>query len=124
MSAKNNGFNWTDSVTLKYYFEKLMEEFTKANNERLRELEERTLLQFKLNQTALDKAETATNIRLANMNEFRDSLKDQAANFLTKDDYEVKHELLANKIDSLEKIIYMGLGAVGIIEFIFKFFVK
>jgi hypothetical protein len=38
--------------------------------------------------------------------------------------YEARHEILENKIDSVQKIIYIGMGAVMAIDFILKFFVK
>jgi predicted nuclease with TOPRIM domain len=124
MSKANNEFNWTDKVTLQAYFEKLMEELTKANEKRFDELEDKVELRFQLNQTALDKAETATNIRLESMNEFRNAMKDQSNKYLTCTEYETKHQLILEKIDSLQRLSYMLIGALAIVEFLFKFFIK
>lgn len=124
MSKQNNEFNWTDRVTLQTYFERLMEELIKSNERRFEEVEEKMDMRFKMNQIAIDKAETAVNIRLENMNEFRNSLKDQAVSFMTKSDYDTKHQLLVDKIDSVQKITYMLIGGLAVVEFIFKFFIK
>jgi hypothetical protein len=121
MSALNNEFNWTDKVSLQHYFEKLMDTLTTANNKRFDDLEEKMDLHFKLNAEALNKAETATNIRLENMNEFRSSLRDQQANFLTRGEYDSKHEALLAKIESLQKITYTIMGGLALLEIILRF---
>jgi CO dehydrogenase nickel-insertion accessory protein CooC1 len=40
--------------------------------------------------------------RLEGMNEFRNQLKDQSSCFMTRNEYESKHEILASKIHDLE----------------------
>lgn len=77
---------------------------------------------------AIEKATTlasnAMDKRLEGMNEFRNQLKDQAALFLTRVEYEAKYQQLYEKIESLQRIVYMGVGLALGIEFILKFFVK
>jgi hypothetical protein len=72
-------FNWQDGVSLREYVE------------------------FRLCaiQQAIDKSEKILNVRLEAMNEFRDALKDQSANFLTKEAYDAKHTVLQNQVDDL-----------------------
>ena len=65
---------------------------------------------------AMDKAETVMNIRLNSMNEFRAQLSDQASTFLTRDNYEVNHKLLETKIESLQKIVWTGIGMLLIVQ--------
>jgi len=65
---------------------------------------------------AMDKAETVMNIRLNSMNEFRAQLSDQASSFLTRDNYEVNHKLLETKIESLQKIVWTGIGMLLIVQ--------
>lgn len=61
-------------------------------------------------QKALEKAESSISRRLDGMNEFRDQLKDQTKTFLTWDAYEAKHGALETKIESIQKIVYIGVG--------------
>ena len=67
---------------------------------------------------ALDKAALATDYRLKSMNEFRASLRDQTASYLTRNEYEGKHYSLIQEIKSLQRIVYMGLGGVVVLQFI------
>jgi len=113
MSKTNGNFNWKDSVSLKEYFDG-----------KFQDLEDKMNLQFKLNQTALDKSENSTNLRLEGMNEFRESLQDQTKNYLTRNEYELKHENLRDKLGNMQKIIWMGLGAVAVLEIALEYIFK
>ena len=42
--------------------------------------------------------------RLDGMNEFRETLRDQASTFVTRRDYDVRHQDLVNRIESAEKV--------------------
>jgi hypothetical protein len=42
----------------------------------------------------IEKSETALNKRLEGMNEFRDTLKDQAGQFLTRAEFDIAHKVL------------------------------
>lgn len=83
-------FTTTDGVTLQNYFDA-----------RLKSLEEKIDLQFRLTQIALDKAEVKTEVRLTHMNEFRESLKDQAANFITRTEADLVTVARVARIDAL-----------------------
>ena len=52
---------------------------------------------------AVDVASQGMNKRLEGMNEFRQQLKDQTNTFLTRNEYETKHTLLADKISDLRE---------------------
>jgi hypothetical protein len=63
-------------------------------------------LRFTEFQRAVDKAEATMGSRLAGMNEFRDTLKDQASRFITRDDL----RFLQDEVKSLRKITDMAEG--------------
>jgi hypothetical protein len=52
---------------------------------------------------AVEVANKGMETRLAGMNEFRDTLKDQAARFTTRDELRSEMTVLSTKIDGLEK---------------------
>jgi hypothetical protein len=58
---------------------------------------------------------SAMNKRLDGMNEFRDTLRDQAAQFLTRKEYDAKHEVLTLQIRALElsKAVLDGKASQG-----------
>ena len=66
--------------------------------------------------------------RLDQMNEFRQQLKDQNASFITRIEYEAKHEAKhetsIEKIGALEKIVYIGLGICLAAEVILGLVIK
>jgi chromosome segregation ATPase len=83
--------NPADYVTLRDYFERLLHERDKA-----------WTAQLSSAQTALDKAETALTKRLEGMNEFRDTLKDQAGRFVTMDILDAKLTNINNQLKTLD----------------------
>jgi ABC-type transporter Mla subunit MlaD len=68
-------------VTLKEYFERLISEQAKA----------------------VDKAENALSKRLEGMNEFRDTLRDQASQFVTVKEMNAKNDAFDNRLKALEQ---------------------
>ena len=70
----------------------------------------------KFTKIAMDKAETVMNLRLSGMNEFREQLRDQASTFITTTVYDVNHKLLESKIESLQKIVWTGVGMLLIVQ--------
>jgi hypothetical protein len=61
--------------------------------------------------------------RLTGMNEFRDTLKDQAGRFVTREEMEAKMEGVQKDIQGLQKIVYTGIGVSLALQFLLKFFV-
>jgi hypothetical protein len=59
---------------------------------------------------AVDKAEASNNARLAGMNEFRESLKDAQAKYLTRDEYFTAHHGLCVKLDELQSLADINRG--------------
>jgi hypothetical protein len=120
----NTNFGRQDGVDLRTYFEAESRMLSDAMKQRIGDLEEKINLRFQSNQIALDKAEGAVNIRLESMNEFRNAMKDQSSHYLTKEEYEMRHQALIDKIAGIEKIVYMFSGAILLLEFLLKFFIK
>jgi cobalamin biosynthesis Mg chelatase CobN len=53
---------------------------------------------------AVAKAEAASEKRFESVNEFRGQLKDQAASFVTRDEYSAKHDSLSDKLDAATEL--------------------
>jgi len=79
-------------VALRDHLERLIEE-----------MDCRWAQRFEATQTALNKAELALGKRLDGMNEFRDTLRDQAARFVTLDVMNTRLEAILTRLVSLEK---------------------
>lgn len=61
---------------------------------------------------AVSKAELAAERRFESVNEFRQTLTDQAATFLPRREYESAHASIVEKVESVQKFLWMGLGAM------------
>lgn len=59
---------------------------------------------------AVAKAELSAERRFESVNEFRAQLGDQASTFLTRREYEAKHEALEAQVNSLIKVIERSKG--------------
>lgn len=59
-------------------------------------------IQLKMLHDAVEKAEDQLNTRLGAMNEFRESLRDQTANMVTRSEYDYRHGVVEAKIRDLE----------------------
>lgn len=107
-----------------------VDERESRNIERLSALKETISFAMLSSEKALSKAETATDKRFESVNEFRDTLRDQAATFLTRTDYDSRHQSLVEKIEALTSRLLseqsadqgktkglstMGIIAIGII---------
>lgn len=80
MSKRDNGFDWSDSIGLKEYFEKRLEDQEKATGIAYESMEK----------------------RLAGMNEFRDTLRDQAGRFIMRSELELIVDRLETDIKNLQ----------------------
>jgi len=109
MSKDKNG-NPNTLVSLKEYFDGKLDDF-----------EEKVELQFKLSKEAVEKALIQNDTRLEGMNEFRNSLRDQASTFITRQELTLMIKSITDKIESQQKFIYMALGMVALIAFVAKF---
>jgi hypothetical protein len=91
---------------------------------KIKDVEEKLCLRLQAMQIAIDKQESANNIRFNNTNEWREESKDRMSTYLSKGEYEVRHQLTETRIEALQKIVYMALGGLLILEFLFKFLIK
>lgn len=84
--------------------------------------------EFKIVNTRLDyveknieKTEATLIERMKGMNEFRAQLKDQAGTFITREQVETKLQLQEFKIETLQKLVYIGMGILIILEIVVRF---
>jgi hypothetical protein len=78
-------------------------------------------------QRAVDKAEESTEKRFSAVNEMRAMVTDAASRFMPRAEYETAHRALVEKVEGLQKFLWMGLGAmlaiqmfIGIVFVMFK----
>ena len=83
--------NENDQVSLRDYFDQRLEEMNCRFKQRFEEVD-----------SNVHKAEDQLNHRLEGMNEFRSSMKDQAATFMTRSEYDYAHRNLDEKIRAME----------------------
>lgn len=62
---------------------------------------------------AVLKAEIASERRFDSVNEFRAQLADQTSTFLTRREYDAKHEALEKQVDDLIRVIERNKGRAG-----------
>jgi len=93
-------------VSLKDYFD------AKINS-----LREFTDLHFRLSAVAIEKTEEKIDIRLHSLNGLTQILKDQNVNFVTKSE----HEAIRKEINNIYRLVYIGVGIIITIEFLFKY---
>ena len=67
-------------------------------------------LRFSETQRAIDKAESSMNERLASMNEFRATLKDQSAKFITREEVTSMLERIQENVTALQKLSDISTG--------------
>ena len=87
-------------VSLRDHFEKQIEWVDRYFERRVEDAQER-----------VDKAEQQLNKRLEGMNEFRDTLKDQASQFITKRE----HEAVESRISAIERALSSAQGRGAIV---------
>jgi len=73
---------------------------------------------------ALDVARRDMNRRLDQMNEFREQLARQEMTYLRKDEYDSAHSSMEKRISSLERLVYVGVGAALIINALLVYFLR
>lgn len=73
---------------------------------------------------SVTKASESMEKRLDSMNEFRSTLKDQAATFISREIFDAKIALQQTEIDSLKKIVYIAIGMSVIVEIVLRFVLK
>jgi hypothetical protein len=84
------------------------------------------VLEEKLKASEIAKELAAENIKLRidSLNEWRSQNKDERIAFLPRETYEVNHRLLEAKIDNAQRLVYIGLGGVLVLELVLRFLLK
>lgn len=90
------GTSAATDVSLREYLVALIDGAERRSDERFRHMKEMVESAFENAQTAITKADTATEKRFEGVNEFRAALSDQATQFVTRD----AMNALADKIDT------------------------
>ena len=79
-------------------------------------LEQKMNITHLKNDEALRSAKDEMNRRLEGMNEFRKQLEKQTVTFLSREEYEAKHQLINHKIEGLSKMVYIGVGILIVVQ--------
>ena len=69
-------------------------------------------------QRAVDKAEEATERRFSSVNEMRAMVTDAARMFMPRSEYEAAHRAVQEKVEALQKMLWIGTGVVIAFQFL------
>ena len=83
----------------------LMDERESRNVERFASMKLAIDAALAASQRAIEKAETATEKRFDSVNEFRKTLSDQTATFISRNEYGIQQQSMVDKINSFEKLL-------------------
>jgi ElaB/YqjD/DUF883 family membrane-anchored ribosome-binding protein len=67
---------------------------------------------------AVRKAEEATDKRFSAVNEMRAMVTDAARNYLPRSEYDASHQALSDKLDAMQKMVWIGVGVVAALQFV------
>jgi hypothetical protein len=84
-------------------------------------LEERSKLYDEravVTQRALTTASDVLNRRLEAMNEWRQTMSDRDQKYMLSEVYDQRHLALEERVSKLEKLIYVGIGGILLLEFL------
>ena len=59
--------------------------------------------------------------RLDGLNSEASKLVDMQARYVTREVYDVQHDKLATEVYNLQKIVYIGMGILGALQFVLRF---
>lgn len=85
----------------------------------IKHLSDKITIENSKNQEALKDARVEMNRRLEGMNEFRTQLSNQAKTFIGRDEFSATEKLINQKIESMQKLLYIGLGIFLVIQVVF-----
>jgi ABC-type bacteriocin/lantibiotic exporter with double-glycine peptidase domain len=125
---KNNHLKAWNIFSLKEFFDFAMYSLKEKLEDEIHASEEKLIITIKKDEEAVKVAKDAMEHKLEGMNKIRDQLNDQASQFLRTEVFDAKHDLLVSKMESLQKIVFIGLGVwlvlqgliVTVLVFIFK----
>ena len=96
----------------------LMDERDRRYEDRFTAMDEKTGLALTSSKEAVTKAEIATEKRFDSVNEFRNTLKDQAATLLSRSEAEARFKGQDEKLDSINRVQNMIMGGLIILQVI------
>ena len=112
-----------DSVSLKKYLETII----KLNDRRYSEvnIEKEKALKIKeeADKIALGLARNIQTYKDEKANELRSQIEGERGLYLTREEYDAKHQTLQNQLNSIQRIIWIGTGILLAVEFLLKFFI-
>lgn len=82
--------------------EKMLDEREERTKERFAAMDRSVCAALASSDKAISKAETATEKRFDGVNEFRDTLRDQAATLLSRSEYLIQHKALEARFTQIE----------------------
>jgi hypothetical protein len=98
-----------------------MAEETLPLRELIDERDRRYQERWEAQQAALTKALTSMEARLVTLNELRGVVTDAQGTFLTRNEFDAKHQVLNDRVDALAKQVYIVVGATGLLITILHF---
>lgn len=119
---KNNQFSSPEGISLKEYINDKFNNLEKAIDARFDTVTQTTTSALASADKAITKSDIALEKRLDSVNEFRNTLSDQARNFLTKAEFDAKWENVdKNRKDNTSLIISVLGIIIAVISLIVKF---
>lgn len=108
-------------VSLKEHFDSLREADKVAVQAALVAAEKAVDAALVSAERAVNKAEENQRGINKTQNEFRGALKDQAATLLPTKEAEVKFEAAQKEIDAIKRLVYIGMGAILMLQFVLQY---
>lgn len=71
--------------------------------------------------TRLDALDTAVDHRFKAVNEMRAMVNDSVAKFMPRSEFETAHKAVLDKIEALQKLVWVGLGVLLTVEVVFSY---
>jgi len=102
MNSRDIQFKTDEYYSLKDGFENQFKSIIEKINDNDKHIRELIETKFEAINDATSKALASNDKRLEAMNEFRNTLRDQAGTFVTEKDFNVQHELVRADIESLK----------------------
>ena len=72
----------------------------------------------------IEKSESLLDVRLEGMNQFRNQIECERVNYVQRELYETHMKFITSKINSLEKILYIGMGLLIAVEVYLRWIFK
>lgn len=94
----------------------LVDERDHRYEDRFTAMDEKTGLALTSSEKAVSKAEVATEKRFDSVNEFRNTLKDQAATLVSRDEVEVRFKSVTEKLEAINRMQNMIMGGLVVLQ--------